>query len=329
MKNLTITLLLSLLCFFGSAGCGSDSVGDSLDAPSIGSDSGVAHQSWGSYRLYRYENGQWFALIDLGQELEAPPVLGEKPVLILHGLGSNIHGEKFKALADNLVANGATQVVGFEYDTLDPISTNSTYLNLALQFLTRNEKGVTWRVVGHSLGALVARSSFEASNGSLDFAANGNLVSFAAGPHLGSEVAQKLLESDPDLVEQALKEVVLNGQLDFRNADGMAVDVTGEEPVFAQLVPNSVFLQNLNFEAANHHSQFSYRTVAGTERGDSFEAFNRVLGVFADDGMVNVESANAQVIGQVQADTVPFNHSEVVETQASILVILDHLDLIK
>ena len=124
-------------------------------------------------------------------------------------------------------------------------------------------------------------------------------MSFAAGPHLGSEVAQKLQESDPDLVEQALKEVVLNGELDFRNADGSRVDVTGEEPVFAQLVPNSVFLQNLNFEAANRHAQFSYRTVAGTERGDSFEAFNRVLGVFADDGLVNVESANAQVIGPV------------------------------
>ncbi len=328
MKNLTITLLLSLLCLFAGSGCGGSSVGDTFDAPSIGSDNAVAHQSWGSYRLYRYESGQWFTVVDLGQEIEAPPVLGERPVLLIHGLGSNIRGEKFKALAQNLVANGATQVVGFEYDTLDPVSTNSTYLNLAIQFLTRNEQGVRWRVVGHSLGALVARSSFEASNGSLDFAASGNLVSFAAGPHLGSEVAQKLQESDPDLVEQALKEVVLNGELDFRNADGSRVDVTGEEPVFAQLVPNSVFLQNLNFEAANRHAQFSYRTVAGTERGDSFEAFNRVLGVFADDGLVNVESANAQVIGPVQTDTVPFNHSQIVEAQASILVILDQLDLI-
>jgi hypothetical protein len=231
-------------------------------------------------------------------------------------------------LVSNLYSNGATSVFGFEYDTLDPVSTNSTYLNQALAYLTSEETDQQWRFVGHSLGALVARSSFE-SGATFQMQESGNLVSFPAGPHLGSEVAAELQEGDPDLIEEALQELILNSELDFRNASGGRIEVTGNEPVFAQLTPNSQFLQAINFEAANQHPQFSYRTVAGTERGDELEAFNRILGVFADDGLVDVESANASVIGPDQSDTVPFDHLDIVEAQAAVLVILDHLNLLQ
>lgn len=327
-KILKVALLLLTLIFVGCGSSDEDMVTDSSDNPNNMQPQGpVAHQSWGSYRLYRYENGDWFPLIDLGNEVEQVPNLGDTPVLILHGLGSRIDTGRFNALAENLIANGATRVIGFEYDSLDPISTSSTYLNLAIAYLTSEETNLQWRVVGHSLGALVARSSFE-SGATFDMASDGNRVSFPAGPHLGSPIAEELQESDPDLVEQALQEAVLDNELDFRNADGTPVDVTGDEPVFAQLVPGSLFLENLNFEAANQHPQFNYYTVAGTERGDALEALNRILGVFADDGLVDVESANAGVIGPIQTDTVPYDHTEIVEAQSAILVIQDHLGLL-
>ena len=305
-------------------GCGSSATDDiALDlTPDEGR---VAHQSWGSYNLYRYEGGSWIPVIDLGAEVQGVPTLGERPVLLVHGLGSRIDTGKFSDLAANLVSNGATSAFGFEYDSLDPIGTNAGYFTNALQFLTRIEKDRVWRVVGHSMGALVARSSFE-QGATLDVADIGNIASFAAGPHLGSDVARALQDAGSDTVDQALQDSILDGKLDFRNADDTPVKVTGDEPSFAQLVPNSTFLTALNANVS--HPQWSYRTLAGNERSNEFRVLNEILGVTADDGIVDVDSANAPVVNQVRTDVVPYDHVTIVEAQPSILVILDQLALL-
>lgn len=314
-------LLFATLSLF-LAGCGESADDIALDlTPDEGR---VPHQSWGSYRLYTYTADGWRPVINLGDEVLDLPALGDRPVVILHGLGSRIDTGKFNSLASSLVANGATSVFGFEYDSLDPIPTNASHFANALKFLTRTEKNKVMRVVGHSMGALVARSAFE-GGATFEVAQVGNIVSLVAGPQLGSEVAKELQESDPALVERALQDAVLDGQLDFRNADGTPVKVTGDEPSFAQLVPNSNFLNSLNTNVS--HDQWAYRSLAGTDRGDELQALNQVLGVFADDGIVNVGSANAAVSNPLRTDTVPFDHVRITEAQPSIAVILEQLGL--
>jgi len=65
--------------------------------------------------------------------------------------------------------------------------------------------------------------------------------------------------------------------------------------------------------------------VAGNERGDDYEALDRALGVFADDGVVDVESANASNIGALESAVVPFDHSMIVEVTEPIITILNFL----
>lgn len=323
-------LLLSLFLFsLLASGCGSSSDDNTTDptANNNGGSGRVEHQSWNSYRLYRYEAGTWQLVVDLGQATGARPLLNERPVLIIHGLGSNIYSGRLNNLADSLLSNGATSIFGFEYDTLDPISTNSTFLNEAIAYLTADEGGRTFRIVGHSLGALVARSSFE-SGATFDMAPTGNLVSFVAGPHLGSEVAEDLISDSQTIVDEALAELILNGELTFENSDRRQVEVRGDEAVFQELSLNSNFLNTINFEAANKHPQFQYRTIAGNNRGSDFEAFNRILGTFADDGLVNVESANATVIGPLESQVVPFDHSSIIIEPGPLLVVLDQIGLL-
>lgn len=324
-----IRLLTFLSIFFLSpflAGCGDSIVDDPISR--LGPDTGqrVPHQSWNSYRLYSYQNGTWNTVVNLGVPVADQPALGDRPVVILHGLGSNIFSGRFSDLAENLLDGGATSVFGFEYDTLDSIDTNSTFFIQALNYLTQAEKDKTFRFVGHSMGALVARAAFE-SGTNFDMAATNNIASFPAGPHQGSEVAQELQTADSNLVDQVVAQLVLNGQIDFYNADGRLVDVTGDEVSFQQLTPNSNFLNTLNFEAATAHPQFVYRTVAGTTQGE-FAALNQLLGVVTDDGLINIDSANAPVIGPASTQTVPFDHSTIVSAQPALLVILDQLELL-
>ena len=141
-------------------------------------------------------------------------------------------------------------------------------------------------------------------------------------------MATELSSMDATLAKEAIAQLILNGELLFFNASGEPVDVVGTEPSFAQLVPGSDFLERLNFEADTHHPQFIYRTIAGNERGVDYQVFAQLIGVFADDGIVEVESANSAVVGQVQTATVPYNHTEVVEEQAAQLVILQQIGLL-
>ena len=325
-KRHTFLFLLTLALLL--CGCASSTVEDPISQLGTDTDSRVPHQSWGFYRLYQYQDGTWTTVFDRGQPTGGQPVLGDTPVVIVHGLGSTIVQGRFSDMADNLIANGATSVFGFEYDTLDPIATNGTFFGQALGYLTTDETDRTFRIMAHSMGALVVRTQTE-SGQDFQMADQDNLISFVAGPHLGSEVAAELAEGPSDIVEEALTQIILNGELSFFNAAGTPVDVTGEEPSFAELAPGSSLLASINTtDAATSHPQFLYRTLAGDQRGEDLETFNRILGVFADDGLVNVQSANATVIGPTTVQTVPFDHSSIIQAQPAILVILDQLNLI-
>ena len=321
------TFLLSVLFFAAPiiAGCGDSLLDDSVNRLGSDTQSRVAHESWGFYRLYRYESGTWQTVVDQQGPTGQRPLLNERPVLLVHGLGSNISSDRLNNLADSLVSSGATSVFGFEYDSLDPISTNGAFLIEAMNYLTADEQARVWRLVGHSMGGLVVRSAIE-SRVDLGTAPDGNLVSFVAVPHLGSEVAEELQEEDSSIVQQAIAQLVLNGDLFFFNADGRPIDVMGTEPSFQELVPNSAFLEALNFEASNRHPEWIYRTLAGTERDRDYEVFNRAIGVFADDGIVNVGSATAAVIGPAEQSTVPQDHSAIILAESAVLIILRQLN---
>jgi hypothetical protein len=320
MTRLVRSALLLLLLLLLS-GCG-----DFVDNLGTDTDSRLSHVSWNSYNLYQYANGGWQLLVDLGQPNAAAPALGERPVVIVHGLGDRIIGP-FDGLARNLEVNGATSIFAFEYDSLDPIEKNGAFFAEALDFLTTRESTTSFRFVAHSLGCLVARSQFE-SGQVFSMAMTQNQVSLVAGPHEGSPVAAELGKMDRTLAQQAVAELVLNGQLLFFNANGIPVEVTGSEPVFAQLTPGSDFLESLNDGAASRHPQFVYKTMAGDRRGVDYELFAQLIGVFADDGIVNVESANSPVIGQVLTVVASNDHSSIIRNQAPQLVILQLLGLL-
>jgi hypothetical protein len=309
---------------FTASGCGGSDDVDDISLDPFGPSSGrVAHVNWESYNVYQFQGGAWTPLIQQGNQVAPFPFIGDRPVFIAHGLGSDIFSGRFNALATSLQQSGATGVFGFEYDSLDSVAKNGNFFFDALARLTEASPGQTWRVLGHSMGGLVVRAALE--NGvPLNVAATGNRVVLAATPNLGSEIAVEL-QDNPDLFGQALGDLIANGQLEFRNADRQPVEVGGQEQGFTDLRPDSNFLSTLNFEAANHHPQFEYRTVAGNNRGTNFETFNRVLGTFADDGVVNVPSANAAVIGALASEVVNFDHSAIVESADPIRVILTFL----
>lgn len=314
-------LLFMAVLLFSLSGCG-----DFVDNLGTETNSRTPHQSWNSYNLYQYGNGGWQLLVDLGRPTGPVPDLGQRPVVILHGLGDRIIGE-FDGLALNLLANGATTVFAFEYDSLDPVEKNGMFFGQALDFLTTRETQGSFRFVAHSLGCLVARQQFE-SGQTFDMALTGNQVSLVAGPHQGSPVAAELSGMDPSLAQRAVAGLVLKGQLLFFNSNGTPIDVMGDEPVFSQLMPGSDFLTTLNDGAADRHPQFVYKTLAGDERGLDYQVFAQLIGVFADDGIVDVESANSPVVGQVLTEVLPYDHSSIILDQAPQLVILQQIGLL-
>ena len=143
-----ILQLCLLMAVFSLCGCG-----DFVDRLGTDSEQRVPHQSWGSYNLYQYRNGGWALLVDLGVPTRSVPDLGERPVVLVHGLGDRIIGP-FDGLAQNLLSNGATNVFAFEYDSLDPIQTNGGYFAEALDFLTTREVNRRFRIVAPAPTAL-------------------------------------------------------------------------------------------------------------------------------------------------------------------------------
>ncbi len=320
----TRTLMTGLLCLL-LAGCGGSNVFTNTFDSVSQAVTRVRHVEWNSYNLYLYQNGGWTPVISQGTIVNGIPNVGDRPAIIVHGLGSDIASGSFDEIAVGMQQSGVTAVLGFEYDTLDGIGDNGNLFIDAFALLTEENPGRTWRIAAHSMGTLVTRVALE-SGIPFDIADSGNRAALVAGPHLGSEVADEV-QARPNIFQEVLQLLVLNGKMEFRNADGARVSVSGQEPGFTDLRTDSVFLANQNFEAANKHPQFEYRTMAGNRRGTDYEALNRLLGVFEDDGVVDVASANATVIGQVQIAVGNADHSTIVRNDAAVVQVLQFLDL--
>ena len=100
---------LLLLMAFCLVGCGSASVTDSI-AQTIADPTGQlpAHVDWNSYNLYQYQpgaSGKWVQFVSLGIVTGNVPTLGDKPVMMIHGLGGSIKDNEFVPMAQNLFDN--------------------------------------------------------------------------------------------------------------------------------------------------------------------------------------------------------------------------------
>jgi len=321
MKHLYLLLLVLFL-----AGCGNDNpITQATNAvtntiqDTFGT---VAHRNWGSYNLYQYQNGSWRQIVSQGNPTGPLPNLGAVPVMVVHGLGSSIRTNRFNPLANALLANGATGIVGFEYDTLDGINTNGQFLRQAYNQVTQANPNQQWRHVAHSMGSLVSRVAFE--SGQLPVAASGNKAVFVAGPHTGTPIADAI-GNKTDAFQEALRFLTFRNIMEFTNADFQPVAVTGREQGFVDLRDNGVFTTSLNVGAASRHPQWEYRTVAGDRRGPDFEAINAIMGVFVDDGIVNTVSANNPVIGQLEVATVGQDHSSIIDSSPGLPIIVQFL----
>ncbi|MCA9775919.1 MAG: hypothetical protein KC800_04350 [Candidatus Eremiobacteraeota bacterium] len=279
-----------------------------------------AHVSWPSYNLYVFQNGAFTKVVDQGNTVGTIPAPGANPLMIVHGLGSNT--KRFADAATYFANQGTfTQIYGYEYDTLDGINTTGPRLNTAYALIETNPNS-QWKHLGHSMGTLISRVAFE--NGT-NPPYQSNSVVFAAGPHLGSAAINKL-QSSLSIFQQFVRYLVVNEVLDFTNADGTpcAVDITDQG--FTDLAVGSAALNALNTNAAQNHPEETYRTLGGNDRGLEYDAADFVMGVYLDDGLVDLPSANTSVIGAVKSDVVPESHSSIVEdTTNSLPVILSDL----
>jgi len=279
------------------------------------------HVNWPSYNLYVFTNGAFEKVVDQGSPIAAIPSPGNKPLMIVHGLGSNI--PRFQTAAKYLDSQGPfTAIYGFEYDTLSGITTTGPRLNTAYSSLESNPNS-QWSHLAHSMGTIVSRVAFE--NGTPP-PYESNSVTFASGPHLGSS-AVNALEGSLSTFQRFVRFVVVNEVLDFRNADGTPCQVDVDAPGFSDLAAGSAALAALNNQAAQNHPEETYRTLGGNEPGLEYDAADFILGVYPSDGLVDLSSANPGiVIGAVKSSVVPESHSSIVDdTTNSLPIILSDL----
>jgi hypothetical protein len=311
MKSL-LRLLLTLFTVITLTGCGADDAPDFIvdplnDLPD--------HQYWRSANAYRFENGNWNRFITLGQ-VSFTPTLGDRPVILVHGLGGSIIDNDFGPLAAFLLqTNLATDVIGFEYDSQDSIPTNGDFLRSMIGTLAAQNPDRTFTIIGHSMGGLVARAAIQ--GGTLPIAATGNNLITLGTPHLGSPIASAIQDTT-DLPQRTAVLSILNDG-GFRNSDGTPSEVDIYSPGITELRPESTVLQSLNANIGNH-PQFNYFTIAGTAQGDLAFA-NTVFGVSTDDGLVTVESANTALLNQVGTAAVPVEHTDLDE-DASVFTLI-------
>jgi triacylglycerol esterase/lipase EstA (alpha/beta hydrolase family) len=269
-----------------------------------------AHQLWNSYNLYRFEPApvnQWTLLVRQGQVLGALPVLGQRPILISHGLGGSIRTNTFNALAQNLVDNqNASAILGFEYDSQDSVARNGGFYTQALQQLNPGVDRLTWGLINHSMGGLVARSAVQA--GTLPMAAQGNRFISVGTPHFGSPVANAV-QNTGNLEARAAFVGVLN-QGGFVNVDGNPSEVNLGAQGITDLRTDSIFLGALNGNI-NNHPQVNYYTVVGTSTGQ-YQTLNDLLGVSTADGFVTQTSANPPQLGALSSGFVPTDHTQMI-----------------
>ncbi|MBN9414480.1 hypothetical protein ABS71_01505 [bacterium SCN 62-11] len=316
-------LWLYLICLMATftLGCGSDAdFAQNLADPT---NQLPAHINWNTYNLYRFDppSQTWVKIVSLGVTTGAIPDLGEHPAIMLHGLGSNISGGTLTALAQDMLQQGdATVVFGFEYDTQDAITRNSTYLTQALQLLNPGETHPTWSLIGHSMGGLVIRSSVQGNV--LPIAATGNKVVTIATPHFGSPVANAV--QNANVFTQVAVTGVLN-QGGFVNSDGNPSTVNVNANGITDLRTDSLFLGNLNAVGnIDNHPQVNYYTLAGTSIG-SFSSANSLLGVTTDDGFVTVASANPPQLMATGTGTVAADHTHIQSDARTLELIRGYL----
>lgn len=275
-----------------------------------------AHTNWSSYNLYVFTNGSFQKVLDQGQPVPGTsiPAPGDRPLMIVHGLGSNI--PRFQDAATYLRANGNfTTIYGFEYDTLSGLAPIGPMLQDAYNRLD-NGAGLNWFHLAHSMGCLVSRQAFESAS-SPNYSSN--RVVFAAGPHLGSQ-AINVLQGSLSISQQFVRYMVVNEVLDFTNADGTPCQVDLQDQGFSDLAVGSSALATLNQNAAGNHPQESYRTLGGNDRGLEYDFADFVMGTYLDDGLVNLSSANpGALIGALDSAVVPESHSSIVEDASNSL----------
>ncbi len=282
-----------------------------------------AHQNWNSYNLYRFDppTQNWIKIVALAGQIDNIPALGDHPAILVHGLGSNIRGGTLNALAQDMLQQGDASVVfGFEYDTQDAITRNSTYFTQALQLLNPGASHPTWSMLGHSMGGLVIRASVQGNT--LPIATTGNKVVTIATPHFGSPVANAVQSAD--ILTQTLITGLLN-QGGFTNADGNPSDVSVNANGITDLRTDSAFLGTLNAVGnIDNHPQVAYYTIAGTDRG-AFATANALLQVTTDDGFVTVASANPPQLMPTGTATVGADHTHIQSDIRTLTFIRDYL----
>ncbi len=274
------------------------------------------HVDWGTYNGYYFNptTGKFELVISLGQPVAPIPNLGPQPLMIVHGLGSNIRSQEFAPMADFMLDQGvATGIVGFEYDTLDSISDNGDYLAQFYTALSPVNPNGRWRHIGHSMGGLVSREAME--NSQLPIAANNNLAAFLCSPHTGSGVIN-ILQGKLSLFQRVIRYLVLNDVMDFTNRDGSKCDPDLNSDGFNDLRDGSTALALLNANAAQNHPQWLYFTFGGDDPGLEFIVLDWIIGQDFDDGLVDLVSANFPGIAQLQALVVAVSHTSAVTDAA-------------
>lgn len=279
----------------------------------------VPHENWGSWNGYVFrpapksqgQPGRFEQIVFQGQLGPAGlPVLGDHPLLLVHGLGSSIQGKTFDALAQYLFEKeAATTILGFEYDSLDRIQSNGVFLRQALNLFAQDAPTPPpWNFVAHSMGTLVTRSAIEQPGPSVLPGPTGRAV-LMCGPHLGSGVIDNL--QGRNVLGDLLSILTINGQMDFRNRDGRVCTVANREAGTDDLRTDSPFLAALNLNASDHHPSTTYYTLAGGLRRRLLELCAGIFGLQFDDGVVNIPSANFAGLGQSKSDTLLADHLSV------------------
>ncbi len=267
----------------------------------------VPHVAWGSWNGYVFNpsSGTFEPVIRQGQAVGPLPELGDRPLMIVHGLGSSIQGKTFDPVARYLWDQGAaTSILGFEYDTLDAVQTNGTFLR---QALTQLGATASWNVVAHSMGTLVTRSAIEQPG---PLGTTGNRAVLLCGPHRGSLMIDRLQARDS--MGLLLSILGARGVMEFRNSDGRLCKVENREPGLDDLRDDSPYLAALNAHAADNHPGVAYFTLAGGVRRQLLDTaaglVESIVGKRLDDGVVDIASANFPGIGQQEASILEFDH---------------------
>lgn len=281
------------------------------------------HVDWGTYNAYLLRTHDFIfhrfdKVVSLGQLTGSTPSLGNKPLLIVHGLGSSISSQEFVDLALDLRDKGGyTGIIGFEYDSLSDIGKNGGILNGAFnqEFKNWAPANATWTIVAHSMGTLVTRSAIE-QNPALPIAATGNRAVLVCGPHLGSPIADFLVNGEPSSIQRVEEYLVLNDLMNFTNADGTGCQVNTTDPGFVDLTTasNNTFLPKLN-QTAGTHPQFAYYTVAGAIRQLETSILDWMVGIYCDDGLVNIPSATFPNLQQKATADIQDDHFNAVRDE--------------